>query len=62
MHKKTFIVGEDFEYVWGNEFEVDDPIVMGRYYLKFGRRAHRNYILLSSSQPVFIHVDQRTGC
>jgi hypothetical protein len=52
--RAKFVVREDFEYVWGNKFEVGDHAIEGIYYQRWGRGL-QNYVYLTSSYPANIH-------
>jgi hypothetical protein len=52
--RTKFVVGEDFECVWGNRFEVGDYELEGIYFENWGVGS-QNYMYLSGLRPAFSH-------
>jgi hypothetical protein len=53
-HRAKFVVQEEFDYVWGNKFEVRDHAIEGIYYQCWGCGL-QNYVYLTGSCPAYIH-------
>jgi hypothetical protein len=52
--RTKFIVGEEFQCVWGNKFDVGDHVLEGVYFQNWGYGA-RNYVYLDNSRAAFVH-------
>lgn len=53
--RTKFVVRTPFSCVWGNDFEVGDEVVEGKYFQRWGNRESGNYVFPDGSHPAYIH-------
>ena len=53
--RTVHVVKKAFTFKWGTEFDIDNEVVSGYYYQKYGR-GEESYVLLKNSEVVFMHA------
>jgi hypothetical protein len=53
--KPLHTVKVTFIYKWGEEFDVEDEVLAGTFYQKWGN-SESSYVLLKNSHSVFVHA------